>query len=72
MPAQNIPPGSALELKDQANKIPTLFHPLTIRDVTLVNRFVVSPMCQYSADDGHLTWVPHIVIAYHQPKLQLA
>lgn len=27
---------------------PTLFRPLTIRNVTLRNRFIVSPMCQYS------------------------
>lgn len=30
----------------------TLFTPLTLRDVTLRNRTVVSPMCQYSAHDG--------------------
>jgi 2,4-dienoyl-CoA reductase-like NADH-dependent reductase (Old Yellow Enzyme family) len=29
-----------------------LLRPLTIRDVTLRNRIGVSPMCQYSADDG--------------------
>jgi 2,4-dienoyl-CoA reductase-like NADH-dependent reductase (Old Yellow Enzyme family) len=29
-----------------------LFQPLTIRTVTLKNRIVVSPMCQYSAEDG--------------------
>src|SRR6202012_1361171 len=29
-----------------------LFSPLTIRDITLNNRIVVSPMCQYSAHDG--------------------
>ncbi len=29
-----------------------LFSPIQIRDVTLSNRIVVSPMCQYSADDG--------------------
>ncbi len=28
-----------------------LFHPLAIRGVTLRNRLVVSPMCQYSCDD---------------------
>lgn len=55
-PAQEPPVGSALGLgSEQQHKIPTLFQPLTIRGVTLVNRFVVSPMCQYSADDGHLT-----------------
>lgn len=55
-PAQTPPAGSALQLDPaHPDKVPTLFHPLTIRGVTLVNRFVVSPMCQYSADDGHLT-----------------
>jgi 2,4-dienoyl-CoA reductase-like NADH-dependent reductase (Old Yellow Enzyme family) len=29
-----------------------LFQPLTLREVTLRNRIAVSPMCQYSADDG--------------------
>lgn len=29
-----------------------LFSPLTIKGVTLKNRIVVSPMCQYSAQDG--------------------
>jgi 2,4-dienoyl-CoA reductase-like NADH-dependent reductase (Old Yellow Enzyme family) len=31
---------------------PPLFQPLTIRSVTLRNRIGVSPMCQYSAEDG--------------------
>ena len=31
---------------------PCLFRPLTLRGVTLKNRIVVSPMCQYSATDG--------------------
>ena len=29
-----------------------LFDPLVLRDVTLKNRIVVSPMCQYSSEDG--------------------
>jgi 2,4-dienoyl-CoA reductase-like NADH-dependent reductase (Old Yellow Enzyme family) len=29
-----------------------LFEPLTIKSVTLRNRIAVSPMCQYSSDDG--------------------
>ena len=29
-----------------------LFSPLRLADLTLANRIVVSPMCQYSADDG--------------------
>jgi 2,4-dienoyl-CoA reductase-like NADH-dependent reductase (Old Yellow Enzyme family) len=37
-----------------------LFTPLRIREVELKNRIVVSPMCQYSAVDGHpQTW--HLV-----------
>jgi 2,4-dienoyl-CoA reductase-like NADH-dependent reductase (Old Yellow Enzyme family) len=32
-----------------------LFSPLTIRGVTLRNRIVVSPMCQYSSQDGYAT-----------------
>jgi 2,4-dienoyl-CoA reductase-like NADH-dependent reductase (Old Yellow Enzyme family) len=31
---------------------PALFSPLTLRQLTLENRIVVSPMCQYSALDG--------------------
>lgn len=50
-PAQNPPAGTALEPENA----PTLFKPLQIRGMTLQNRFVVSPMCQYSAEDGHLT-----------------
>ena len=32
--------------------MPNLFDPLSIRDVTLPNRIVVSPMCEYSSTDG--------------------
>src|SRR6266702_3739756 len=31
---------------------PHLFAPYSLRTVTLPNRIVVSPMCQYSAEDG--------------------
>jgi 2,4-dienoyl-CoA reductase-like NADH-dependent reductase (Old Yellow Enzyme family) len=34
---------------------PDLFSPLTIRSVTLKNRIAVSPMCQYSCEDGFAT-----------------
>src|SRR6202046_993678 len=30
-----------------------LFEPLTIRDITLANRVLVSPMCEYSSTDGY-------------------
>ena len=32
-----------------------LFSPLSLRELTLANRIVVSPMCQYSASDGSAT-----------------
>jgi 2,4-dienoyl-CoA reductase-like NADH-dependent reductase (Old Yellow Enzyme family) len=32
--------------------MPQLFDPLTLRGVTLRNRIAVSPMCEYSSDDG--------------------
>ncbi|KAI0398447.1 NADPH dehydrogenase [Xylariaceae sp. FL0594] len=50
-PVQDPPAGTAL---DPANA-PTLYQPLKIRGMTLQNRWAVAPMCQYSADDGHLT-----------------
>ena len=33
---------------------PILFEPITLREVKARNRIVVSPMCQYSAKDGHV------------------
>lgn len=50
-PAQIPPAGTPFD-KESA---PTLFQPLRMRSVELHNRVVVAPMCQYSADDGHLT-----------------
>src|SRR4051812_9180212 len=35
-------------------KIPLLFQPIELRGVRLRNRVVISPMCQYSAQDGHV------------------
>src|SRR5271157_4180264 len=32
-----------------------LFTPLTIREVTFRNRIAVSPMCQYSSEDGFVS-----------------
>jgi 2,4-dienoyl-CoA reductase-like NADH-dependent reductase (Old Yellow Enzyme family) len=31
---------------------PRLFTPISLRSVTSKNRIVISPMCQYSAEDG--------------------
>src|ERR1700733_14935177 len=34
------------------DRMPHLFEPLPLRSLTLVNRIVVSPMCQYLSVDG--------------------
>ncbi|KAK1816740.1 NADH-dependent flavin oxidoreductase [Friedmanniomyces endolithicus] len=53
--SHNIPPaGTALVLEDQKT-IPKLFKPLKLRGLTLQNRIMLSPLCQYSAEDGHYT-----------------
>ena len=48
-PRHRNSPGTPLEL---TSKTPTLFTPLAIRGVTMRNRIVVAPMCQYSAADS--------------------
>ncbi len=35
--------------------MPGLFSPLDLRSLAISNRIIVSPMCQYSADDGSAT-----------------
>jgi 2,4-dienoyl-CoA reductase-like NADH-dependent reductase (Old Yellow Enzyme family) len=50
-PAQEPPAATPLD----PSSAPTLFTPITTRGVTLHNRFAVSPMCMYSAEDGLLT-----------------
>jgi len=40
------------ETRDNARPRPPMFTPLRLRSVELANRVVVSPMCQYSAEDG--------------------
>ena len=37
---------------DTAKPVAPMFQPFRLRDMTLANRVVVSPMCQYSAVDG--------------------
>ncbi|KAI9834934.1 MAG: hypothetical protein M1819_002657 [Sarea resinae] len=49
-PLTSPPTGTALS----ANP-PTLFKPLQIRSTTFQNRIWIAPMCQYSAENGHLT-----------------
>ncbi len=54
---KGIQAGSKMDTKPIANKpgtasAPALFEPLPIRSVTIPNRIAVSPMCEYSSDDG--------------------
>ncbi|TDL25125.1 FMN-linked oxidoreductase [Rickenella mellea] len=54
-PAQNPPSGTALDPQPDGRPIPKLFQPIKIRGVKFQNRIFLSPMCQYSADNGSLT-----------------
>ncbi|TFK73404.1 FMN-linked oxidoreductase [Pluteus cervinus] len=49
-PAQVPPAGTAV-----SEEPPKLFQPLKIRGVEFPNRIFLSPLCQYSADNGKLT-----------------
>lgn len=40
---------------DGSSKIPKLFTPLKLRGMEMQNRIALSPLCQYSAEDGHQT-----------------
>ena len=47
---------------------PVLFQPLTLGPLTLPNRIVIAPMCQYSAHDGsatdwHLIHLGHLALS---------
>ncbi|KAL4960340.1 NADH:flavin oxidoreductase/NADH oxidase [Aspergillus stella-maris] len=53
-PRQNPPAGTAVSPPPNAANVPKLFAPLKIRGVELHNRLLLSPLCQYSAADGHL------------------
>ncbi|KAH9479121.1 NADH:flavin oxidoreductase [Psilocybe cubensis] len=52
-PAQDIPAGSSTS--EGNHNLPVLFQPIQIRGVRFQNRIWVSPMCQYSAENGHPT-----------------
>ena len=54
-PAQVPPAGTARNPQSDGQPIPKLFQPLTIRGVTFPNRIFLSPLCQYSAQNGYLT-----------------
>lgn len=47
-----------------------LFAPITIRGIEIKNRLWISPMCQYSADDGfvndwHMQWLGSLAVGGH-------
>ncbi|TFY68727.1 hypothetical protein EVJ58_g829 [Rhodofomes roseus] len=52
-PSQYPPSGTAV---DDGKPIPTLFQPIKIRGVVFPNRIWLSPLCQYSAQDGKYTF----------------
>ncbi|KAF2745361.1 FMN-linked oxidoreductase [Sporormia fimetaria CBS 119925] len=54
-PLQDPAAGTAIGMKDGSNKIPKLFTPIKLRGLELQNRIALSPLCQYSAQDGHMT-----------------
>ncbi|KAF3389336.1 NADPH dehydrogenase afvA [Penicillium rolfsii] len=54
-PAQVPPAGSAADPQSDGSRPPKLFQPFKVRGVTFHNRIGLSPLCQYSADDGHMT-----------------
>ncbi|KAJ5717683.1 hypothetical protein N7488_003329 [Penicillium malachiteum] len=54
-PAQVPPAGSAAIPQSDGDQPPKLFQPFKVRGVTLHNRIGLSPLCQYSAEDSHMT-----------------
>ncbi|OSX61311.1 hypothetical protein POSPLADRAFT_1146981 [Postia placenta MAD-698-R-SB12] len=54
-PAQNPPAGTALDPQPDGKPIPKLFQPLKIRGVEFQNRIWLSPLSQYSSEDGKVT-----------------
>ncbi|KAF1832824.1 NADPH dehydrogenase [Decorospora gaudefroyi] len=54
-PEQQPVAGTAIGMLDGSSKIPKLFQPLKLRGLEIQNRLALSPLCQYSAQDGHHT-----------------
>ncbi|RJE20186.1 hypothetical protein PHISCL_07484 [Aspergillus sclerotialis] len=54
-PAQIPAAGTAANPQSNGSPPPKLFQPLSVRGLTMQNRIGLSPLCQYSAADGHLT-----------------
>ncbi|KAL5511398.1 OYE32_3 [Sanghuangporus vaninii] len=53
-PAQVPPSGTAVSPQPDDKPIPKIFQPLKIRGVEFHNRIFLSPLCQYSAENGRL------------------
>ncbi|KAF8962602.1 hypothetical protein BDZ97DRAFT_1105695 [Flammula alnicola] len=54
-PQQNPPAGRAIDPQPSGKTIPLLFQSLKIRGVEFQNRIFLSPLCQYSAQNGMVT-----------------
>ncbi|KAA8644301.1 hypothetical protein EYZ11_008350 [Aspergillus tanneri] len=54
-PAQNPPAGTGANPQSDGSTLPKLFQPFSVRGLTFHNRIGLSPLCQYSGDDGHMT-----------------
>ncbi|KAI6040870.1 hypothetical protein EDC04DRAFT_2867398 [Pisolithus marmoratus] len=54
-PAQVPAAGTAYVPQPDGKPIPKLFQPIKVRGTTFHNRIFLSPLCQYSSDDGHFT-----------------
>ncbi|TBU40069.1 FMN-linked oxidoreductase [Dichomitus squalens] len=52
VPLVHPPAGTAVDPQPDGKEIPSLFKPLTIRGVTFPNRIWLSPLCQYSSENG--------------------
>ena len=50
--AREFAAAAGVPARDDAAPLPPVFTPFQLRDMKLANRFVVSPMCQYSAEAG--------------------
>ena len=55
---QPVSPGTYLGPIDEtlpgADKVPLLFQPFQVKNLTLANRVIVAPMCMYSSQDGFM------------------
>lgn len=54
-PAQIPASGTAYDTQPNGKPVPKLFTPIKIRGVEFHNRIFLSPLCQYSAENGHMT-----------------